>query len=420
MKKTARFWKALALGGTLILTACNGGGPSGTQVQVQLVNGLDEPINATAAAYRVGNGPFQPLNPSGLGTYTFTVPAGQDRYTVVFRCPSFGTLSAAVNAQSYELTLQEATTFKARCFGAYAGPEANLNQSDDNTSSQNFSGGSATVHSATVITVLSDEGSNGIVNDIDNAFRVPVGPNREVAIFGSVGGTYYFGRDFFSISPTTTTLPSPITVNPVSASFATSNPAQANLLGKEVNISLGSGTSFPQPSTDPDDLYQVLTFSGTSATLKRIPASSLPSTVNISAPSLAFSPTVPTPGAGNLPTFQGLSASGFSGGISLRGYLLVLNWPMGSAWQHFVSQGALGGSTSYSLPDPTAVAGLTALKPTSGDTVSWQAAALGTNKPLSDLLAARPIPQGIGFDLLDRRLALELEAEGAGGSYTQP
>jgi len=413
-----RLWQALALGSAL-LAACNGGGPSGTQVQVQLVNGLSEPINATAAAYRVGNGPFQPLNPSGLGIYTFTVPAGQDRYTVVFRCPTFGTLSSQqVQAVSYELTLQEATSFKVRCYGGYAGPEANLNQPDDNTSSRDFSGGYATAYSATTMASLSDEGTDGSINDIDNAFRVPVGQNREVAIFGEVGGTYYFGRGFFNITPTTTGIP-PINVSPVSATFTTSSPAQANLLGREVNIFLGTGSSFPKPSSLSSDLYQVLTFSGSSAALKRIPAPNLPSTVNISAPSLTFTPTVPTPAPGDLPTFQALSASGFSGGIDLRGYLLVLSWPTGSSWQHFVSQGALGG-TNYALPDPTSIAGLSALKPASGDPVNWQAVALGVDQPLGHLLAADPIPQGFGFDLVDRGTALELEAESAGGSYTQP
>ncbi|GLV48357.1 hypothetical protein TJA_15130 [Thermus sp. LT1-2-5] len=417
-RKTARFWKALALGGTLVLAACNGGGPSGTQVQVALVNGLNEPINATAAAYRVGNGSFQPLSQSGPGTYTFTVPAGQDRYTVVFRCPYFGTLSGTVLALSYELTLAEATAFKARCPSAYAGPEANLNQTDDNTSSQDFNGGSAAAYSATSGAPFLDEGGDNVVNDIDNSFRVPVGPNREVAIFGEVSGTYYFGRGFFTITPTTTSIPQ-ISVSPVSATFGTANPAQANLLGKEVNVSLGSGNTFPKPSADPNDLYQVLTFSGNSAALRRIPASSLPATVNLSAPSLTFSPSVSPPVPGDLPTFQGLSASGFSAGISLRGYLLELTWPTSSRWQHFVSQGALSGST-YALPDPTGVAGLSALKPTSGDLVGWQALALGTDKPLNQLLAADPIPQGFGFDLIDRRLALELEAASDANSYTQP
>ncbi len=123
---------ALGTGLALLLAAC--GGPSGTQVQVSLVDGLDNPIQATAAAYRVGSGPFQALSPPGLGQYRFTVPSGENRYTVVFRCPFFGTLASQVQAVSYELTLAEATSFKARCPLAYAGPEANLNQTDDNTS----------------------------------------------------------------------------------------------------------------------------------------------------------------------------------------------------------------------------------------------------------------------------------------------
>jgi len=411
---------ALGTGLALLLAACGGGGPSGTQVQVSLVDGLDNPIYATAAAYRVGNGPFQALSPTGPGQYRFTVPSGQNRYTVVFRCPYFGTLASYVQAVSYELTLAEATSFKVRCPQAYAGPEANLNEMDDNTSSQDFAGGTGRAYSATIfVAPLLDEGGDGRVNDLPNFFRVPVGQNREVAIFGEIGSTYYFGRALVNVTPTTTGIP-PILVSPVGASFATTDPAEAYLLGKEVRIFLGSGTTFPRPSSDPGDLYELRSSSGGQARLRRVPGNALASPVDTALPSLSFSPTVPTPGAGSLPTFQGLAASGFATTRPLRGYLLTLNWT-GASWQHLVGQGVLGAATSYALPDPTGVVGLEALKPTSGDSVSWQAAALGLDRPLSQVLGARPIPQGIGpFDALNRHLPLDLEAATVFGSYTQP
>lgn len=411
---------ALGTGLALLLAACGGGGPSGTQVQVSLVDGLDNPIQATAAAYRVGSGPFQALSPTGPGQYRFTVPSGENRYTVVFRCPFFGTLASQVQAVSYELTLAEATAFKVRCPLAYAGPEANLNQANDNTSGQDFAGGAGQAYSATSLGAsLLDEGGDGRVNDLPNSFRVPVGQNREVAIFGQIGATYYFGRALVNVSSTTTGLP-PIAVSPVGGSFATTNPAQTHLLGKEVRILLGSGTTFPRPSSDPGDLYELVSFSGAQARLRRVPGNALASPVDTALPSLSFSPSVPTPGAGSLPTFQGLAASGFASTRPLKGYLLALGWT-GAFWQHLVGQGVLGAATSYALPDPTGVAGLEALKPTSGDVVSWQAVALGLDQALSQVLGARPIPQGIGpFDALNRHLSLDLEGAIASGSYTQP
>jgi hypothetical protein len=413
---------ALGTGLALLLAACGGGGPSGTQVQVSLVDGLDNPIHATAAAYRVGSGPFQALSPTGPGQYRFTVPSGENRYTVVFRCPSFGILASYVQAVSYELTLAEATSFKARCPLAYAGPEANLNQTDDNTSGQDFAGGAGQAYSATLPGApLLDEGGDGQVNDLPDFFRVPVGQNREVAIFGQIGSTYYFGRALVNVTSTTTGIP-PIAVSPVGGSFATTDPAQANLLGKEVRIFLGFSTTFPRPSSDPGDLYELVSFSGggAQARLRRVPGNALASPVDTAPPSLSFSPSVPTPGAGSLPTFQGLTASGFAPTRPLKGYLLTLNW-FGAFWQHLVGQGVLGAATSYALPDPTGVAGLEALKPTSGDFVFWQAVALGLDQALSQVLGARPIPQGIGpFDALNRHLPLDLDAAAASGSYTQP
>lgn len=410
----------LSTGLALLLAACGGGGPSGTQVQVTLVDGLDNPIQATAAAYRAGSGPFQALHPTGPGQYRFTVPSGENRYTVVFRCPYFGALASQVQAVSYELTLAEATSFKARCPLAYAGPEANFNQVNDNTSGQDFAGGLGQAYSATSLgALLSDEGGDGRVNDLPNSFQVPVGPNREVAIFGQIGATYYFGRALVNVASTTTGIP-PIAVSPVGTSFATTQPVQAFFLGKEVRILLGTGTSFPKPTADPGDLYELASFGPSQGRLRRVPGNALVSPVDTALPSLSFSPSVPTPSAGSLPTFQGLTASGFAGTRPLKGYLLELSWT-GASWQHLVGQGALGAATSYALPDPTGVAGLEALKPTSGDAVNWQAVALGMDQALGQVLGARPIPQGLGpVEVLNRHLPLDLEGIGASGSYTQP
>uniref|UniRef100_A0A831U2P2 Lipoprotein n=1 Tax=Thermus islandicus TaxID=540988 RepID=A0A831U2P2_9DEIN len=418
---------ALGTGLALLLAACGGGGPSGTQVQVNLVDGLDNPIQATAAAYRVGTGPFQALSPTGPGQYRFTVPSGEKKYTVVFRCPFFGILSSRVLAVSYELTLAEATSFKVRCPLAYAGPEANLNETNDNTSSQDFTGRQGQAYSATSSVFLVDEGQNDDkVNDLPNFFQVPVGQNREVAIYGQIGNTYYFGRALVDVTYTTTEI-GQITVSQVGDNFTTSHQAQAHLLGKEVRIPLGSGNIFPKPSSDSGDLYELVSFSfnGDQARLRRVPGNALASPVDTALPSLSFNPSVSL-NAGSLPTFQGLTDPQFPNERPLRGYLLTLSWLsdwMGAFWQHLVGQGVLQTlqTDNYALPDPTGVTGLEALKPTSGDSVIWQAVALGLNRDLSQVLGARPIPQGTGpLDALDRHLPLDLEAAVAFGSYTQP
>uniref|UniRef100_A0A7C2C2Q9 Uncharacterized protein n=1 Tax=Thermus islandicus TaxID=540988 RepID=A0A7C2C2Q9_9DEIN len=426
---------ALGTGLALLLAACGGGGPnespSGTQVQVSLVDGLDNPIQATAAAYRVGNGSFQALSPTGLGQYRFTVPSGENRYTVVFRCPFFGILSSRVLAVSYELTLAEATSFKVRCPLAYAGPEANLNETNDNTSSQDFTGGQGQAYSATSSVFLVDEGQNDDkVNDLPNFFQVPVGENREVAIYGQIGNTYYFGRKLVNVNYDTTHI-GQITVSQVGDNFTTSHQAQAHLLGKEVRIPLGSGNIFPKPSSDSGDLYELVSFSGNQMRLKRVRGDLIADNedTDLSQNLNNFNPSVSL-NAGSLPTFQGLTASGFPNERPLRGYLLTLSWLgdwMGAFWQHLVGQGVLQTlqTDNYALPDPTGVTGLEALKPTSGDSVSWQAVALGLNRDLSQVLGARPIPRALwigsfSFDVLNRHLPLDLEAGVAFGSYTQP
>jgi len=422
---------ALGTGLALLLAACGGGGPnespSGTQVQVSLVDGLDNPIQATAAAYRVGTGPFQALSPTGPGQYRFTVPSGEKKYTVVFRCPFFGILSSRVLAVSYELTLAEATSFKVRCPLAYAGPEANLNETNDNTSSQDFTGRQGQAYSATSSVFLVDEGQNDDkVNDLPNFFQVPVGQNREVAIYGQIGNTYYFGRALVDVTYTTTEI-GQITVSQVGDNFTTSHQAQAHLLGKEVRIPLGSGNIFPKPSSDSGDLYELVSFSfnGDQARLRRVPGNALASPVDTALPSLSFNPSVSL-NAGSLPTFQGLTDPQFPNERPLRGYLLTLSWLsdwMGAFWQHLVGKGALQ-TNSYPLPDPTGVTGLEALKPTKKDSVTWAAAALGLDQPLSQVLGARPIPQWIDLlgtlDAQNRHLPLDREAVGASGDYEQP
>jgi len=422
---------ALGTGLALLLAACGGGGPSGTQVQVNLVDGLDNPIQATAAAYRVGNGPFQALSPTGPGQYRFTVPSGEKKYTVVFRCPFFGILSSRVLAVSYELTLAEATSFKVRCPLAYAGPEANLNETNDNTSSQDFAqpGNWAKAYSATSSVFLVDDDPadpNPRVNDLPNFFQVPVGQNREVAIFGKIGNTYYFGRALVDVTYTTTEI-GQITVSQVGDNFTTSHQAQAHLLGKEVRIPLGSGNIFPKPSSDSGDLYELVSFSGNQMRLKRVRGDLIADNedTDLSQNLNNFNPSV-SPNAGSLPTFQGLTDPQFPNERPLRGYLLTLSWLsdwMGAFWQHLVGKGALQ-TNSYPLPDPTGVTGLEALKPTKKDSVTWAAAALGLDQPLSQVLGARPIPQWIDLlgplDALNRHLPLDLEAVGASGDYEQP
>ena len=432
---------ALGTGLALLLAACGGGGPngsgspnespSGTQVQVSLVDGLDNPIQATAAAYRVGTGPFQALSPTGPGQYRFTVPSGANRYTVVFRCPFFGILSSQVLAVSYELALTEATSFKVRCPLAYAGPEANLNKQHDDTSSEDFAGPGnwANAYSATSSAPIVDDDPadpNPRVDDLPNFFQVPVGQNREVAIFGQIGTDYYFGRALENVTSTTTQI-NQITVNQVVGSFATTDPALAHFLGKEVRIPLGFGNSFPKPASQAGDLYELVSVSGNQARLRRVSGNALASPVDTAPPNLSFSPSVPTPSAGSLPTFQNLTASGFAATRPLRGYLLALSWIgnfSGAFWQHLVGKEALSGNTSYTLPDLTGVTGLEALKPTSGDSVIWQAVALGLDQALSQVLGARPIPQWIDLlgplDAPNRHLPLDLEAVEASGDYEQP
>ncbi len=80
------------------------------------------------------------------------------------------------------------------------------------------------------------------------------------------------------VTPTTTGIPS-IAVSPVGASFATTDPAEAYLPGKEVRIRLGFGTTFPRPSSDPGDLYELASFSGGQGRLRRIPGNALASPV---------------------------------------------------------------------------------------------------------------------------------------------
>jgi hypothetical protein len=400
-----RLWPFLPL--LALLAACGGGGIQ--TLNVTLVDGIGEPLQPLAAAWRIGPPPSTsglPWNalPTGQSSWSLPLPANS-RFQVAFRCPDVSGVQFYV---SLDLRRSElGSNLMVRCPVAYASPTAAVN---GNVST---SLGSGTAFSARGTVSFSGGGFAGLT--------APTGPGREVAVFGNSGGTPHFGRTGpVSIPPTTVSVP----VSPTNTLSLTTPPGFSSyaglVLSTFVPVDLATWTGGPKIVARPGslfggDLFQFWTCHGWSCAILRKdandPAVAPGASLSLSVPPLSLSGSQShTPSA--LPNFSNISSGGFSPGLSFLGYALFLGDPGVRYWRHFLSAGALGGATSYYV-DVEQAPGFAGVVPSSGSSVQLRATAFAGDQPLSALLAARPIPQetfAAHSLFLDRMWPVHLEA----------
>ncbi|GAB5601725.1 hypothetical protein FJNA_02490 [Thermus sp. FJN-A] len=403
----------------LLFAACGGGGIS--TLNVTLVDGIGEPLQPLAAAWRLGPPPSSsglPWNALPTGQSSWSLPLlANSRFQVAFRCPS---LSGADFYVSLDLMRSElGSNLMVRCPVVYASPTAAV------TGTVSPALGSGTAFSARGVQSFSGGSFAGL--------NAPTGQGREVAVFGNSGGTPYFGRTGpVNIPPTAVSVP----VSPTNT-LSLTTPAgfftyAGLVLFTFVPVDLvppgWTGTGSPQPVARPSslfggDLFQFWTCHGLSCALLRKDANDpmvAPSaSLNLSVPPLSFSGNQ-NHTSSTLPTFSNIASGGFSPNLSFLGYTLFLGEPGVRYWRHFLSTRALGSATSYYV-DVQQATGFNGVVPNSGSSVQLRATAFAGDQPLSALLAARPIPEETlpGHTLfLDRMWPVHLEAALSQSSFT--
>lgn len=372
----------LALG---LLSAC--GGPSAPFLTVKLVDGLGEPLQPQAAAWRVGPGAWLPLA-TGQSSWILPLPATSSAtFAVGFQCPSTNPLSyVSLEAKRNEV----GNTLLLRCPLDWNSPTAAV------------SGNTSPAMNGTAYSARGQAPLNG---GSFSGLNAPQGSGREVAALGNVGGTFYFGRSgLITIPPN----PNPIlNLSPTStltATTPTAFPSRARVhldTGVTVDLASWNGGSQTVPRPNPSalaaaELLEVHAEHGVSLSILRLAnqASQVApgSTVNLSVPPFNFT-VGQTHAANALPTFTAtpLASVGFSSGLSPLGYALLLAQPGVRYWRHFVSPGAATGpSYTFNLEQAPGFSGVV---PSPGDNLQLCASAFASDQGLASLLASRPLPQ---------------------------
>jgi len=390
----------------LVLAACSGGPQT---LNVTLVDGLGEPLQPQAAAWRIGpsSGGSWAALPTGQSSWSLPLLANS-RFQVAFRCPDVSGVQFYV---SLDLRRSElGSLLRVRCPVAYASPMAAVN------GSVSPSLGSGTAFSA--------RGAVSFTGWSFAGLTAPTGPGREVAVFGDSGGTPYFGRTGLVSLPAAVSVP----VSPTNTLSLTTPPGFFSYAGLVLSTFVPvdlvppgwTGTGSPHPVARPSslfggDLFQFWTCHGWSCAILRKdandPAVAPGASFSLSVPPLSLSGNQShTPSA--LPTFSNIVSGGFSPGLSFLGYALFLGEPGVRYWRHFLSAGVLGGATGYYV-DVEQAPGFAGVVPSSGSSVQLRATAFAGDQPLSALLAARPIPQetfAAHSLFLDRMWPVHLEA----------
>lgn len=403
-----RLWPLLPL--AFLLPACGPGGPQA--LNVVLVDGLGEPLQPWAAAWRLGPPPStsgMPWNalPVAQSSWSLPIPPGA-RFQVAFRCPNAGLTQFYLSLDLNRAEL--GNQLMVRCPSVYANPTVTV------TGSVSLPLQSGTAASARGQVSFTGGGFSGLV--------LPQGSGREVAVFGvDAGGTPHFGRTGpLSVGPGTTSV-GPIPLVSAPSLTATTPPGFFSgarlLLNSFVPVLLASWSGGSQAVARPallgGDLFEFWTCHGSSCAIRRLdqasPTVAAGATVSLNVPPLSFSGTqTHTPTA--LPTFANIASGGFSPALAPLGYALFLGEPGVRYWRHYLSPGALGNAASYYL-DVENAPGFSGVVPTPGQSVQLRATAFAGDQPLGVLLAARPIPEET-FPahtlFLDRAWPVHLEA----------
>ncbi|MEJ5337238.1 MAG: ArsR family transcriptional regulator [Thermus sp.] len=376
MRKTGLL---LALG---LLSACSG--PGATSLTVKLVDGLGEPLQPQAAAWRVGNGPWSPL-PTGQSSWVLPLPAGSGTtFAVGFQCPSTGPLSyVSLEAKRNEV----GNTLLLRCPLDWNSPTGAV---------------SGSTNPAVNGAVFSARGQTALNGGAFSGLTAPVGAGREVAALGSLGGTTYFGRS----GPVTLPSSPNLTLSPtltLTAATPTGFLSRAKVYldtGVRVDLAFWGGGSQTVPRPAPSalaasELLEIYAEDAPGLAILRLanpnPLAAPGSTVSLPVPPLSLSVGEShTPTA--LPTFTfftGLGSVGFSAGLNPLGYALFLAEPGVRYWRHFVGAGAASSPYTFNLEQAPGFSGVV---PIAGNSVQLCASAFASDQSLASFLASRPLP----------------------------
>ncbi len=429
-------FKRLGMGiaGILLLVLAGCGGNPLVPLTVDLIDGVGQPLQPLAAAWHAGPPPSTPGSPwmalpTGQSSWSLPLLANT-RFQVAFLCPGTGGSQFYV---SLDLVRNElGSHLRVHCPRVYASPFAPVS-------------GSVTGASLTAGWVAAEGVSQPLTGTSYGPLNVPQGV-REVGVYGTdSNGVPYFGRSGpVNVAPGGSTVN--VSVSPVAGSLSVTanmgfHSAASLVLGSFVQLPVvswfagnpGSLTqSVPRPTLSGADYLQFWTEHVSSWAIWRYdpsdPAVAPGASLNLYVPPLSLSGNQ-THGPNTLPTFSNVASSGFSPGLNLLGYAILLAEPGVRYWRHFISPGALGNVTTYYLDLQTA-SGFAGVVPSPGSSVQLLATAFAGSQPpavgapstlLGNLLSAKPLPSETipGHSLfLDRAWPVHLEVAPSVTSFT--
>lgn len=407
----------------LVLTGC-GGNPL-VPLTVDLIDGVGQPLQPIAAAWRPGPPPSTSNAPwiaLPVNQASWNLPLlNSTRFQVAFLCPGTGGSQFYV---SLDLVRNElGSHLRVRCPRVYASPFAPVN-------------GSITGASLTAGWVAAEGTSQPLTGTSYGPLNVPQGV-REIGVYGTdTSGVSYFGRSG-PVSITSGGNAVNVSVSPVASSLTVTatlgfNSDASLILNSFVQLPIvswfagnpgSSVQSVPRPVLSGGDYLQFWTEHVSSWAIWRYdpsdPAVAPGASLNLSVPALSLSGNQ-SHNPNSLPTFSNIAFSGFSPGLSFLGYAILLAEPGVRYWRHFVSPGALGTAATYYI-DVENAPGCAGVVPTPGSTVQLRVTAFAGSQPpaagtpsalLGNLLSAKPLPNEtvMGHTLfLDRAWPVHLE-----------
>ena len=407
----------------LVVPACTnapaaGDAETGTPILVRVVDTGGNAVNGQAVAQIGGTGTWKAIMPLAVGEYEFIIPEGESEYGVYVSCPS-GLQASSAKIAGFQLTTEEATEVLATCTRSLSGSTSTIEGIYDAsavggdrvslfTGLDEFQGPAATptgAFGALVTTVGADTTLVATAQDASGntlAIKALRGLDTSVPVTANVT---------FSTSD----LIDPVNVPDFSSSVPAGHTPGVGLAvvvepGVEVATSAvqtaSSTTLRAFPNLQPGDthvLYATATASGAPTTaVSTVVVRDELSGVSLDLPTLG--PVVPSVVPTALPTFTGLAPLG--GSPAFRGHGLVLGWngiPSHEPFPNldgyalirvFLSDGWLGGATSYSMPDLTAFSGFLGAKPLPGDVATWFSIATASTMSTQELVSSQAYPRG--------------------------
>jgi len=419
------------LGGTLgslflmaLLAAC-GGGP-GTKVTATVVNYDGTPGVVTTAAYQVGGGAWQTLNPDEDGRLVFYVPSGETRYGVAVRCGGLLLLgNYSVNAAA-QLTTAESTAPVLGCMSV--GPFAEVS-------------GHIDVSGVTGAAGYEIEGAfggdSGSTTADDCGLDLPLGPDRDLVAFAknasgqALAAKVVRGIDArapVALADLALTDADAVEVRNVGA-FTVPGGWNGNY---ELNLYtaggatvldedlLGSGTEtggavYTVKNAQSGDLYQLMISASAGASglkvarFRFVDAPEMGDVVE----SLSIDPFLSyAVAAAAHPVFPATHPD-----EDVQAYMFTTISPV-NVWSYTVSRGWLGNASEYATPDLSGLRGFAYTYPLNGEGVSWFAIALKTNGTARELFE---LPRASIFLFsLPKKAGLVIDAASVRGNFTAP